>query len=229
MRGKGPVAHELEEQTGFIELVFPAKPSYVGLTRALLQAAAHHGGFDSDQAAEMAVAVSEAFANVITHARTEWITIRYSVSPLGITIEVQDDGEGFDTAVLERPYDPAADSGRGIHLIRSLMDSVECQSSSGGTIVRMTRLREVPHREGASWKVVGKPFRTIGHIRQTIDRYRRDLGLMLGEIDPAEGDLDDIAILEQYHAADDKDAEISDRKLRIKTLEATLEILREEL
>ncbi|MGH2425643.1 MAG: ATP-binding protein [bacterium] len=223
------MAPKLEEQAGFVELVLPAKASYVALARTLLQDTARHSGFNGDQAAEMAVALSEAFTNVITHARTPWVTIRYAVAPLGITIEVRDDGEGFDTAVLEHPYDPVAESGRGMHLIRSLMDAVECQSSSAGTVVRMTRLKEVPQREGASWRVVGKPFRTIGHIRQTIDRYRRDLGLMLGEIDPTEGDLDDIAILEQYHAADDKEAEISDRKLRIKTLEATLEILREEL
>jgi len=212
-----------------VELVLPAKASYVSLARAFLQATARHSGFNGDQAAEMAVALSEAFTNVITHARTQWITIRYAIPPLGITVEVEDDGKGFDTAVLEHPYDPAAESGRGMHLIRSLMDAVECQSSSAGTIVRMTRLKEVPQREGTSWRVVGKPFRTIGHIRQTIDRYRRDLDLMLGEVEPTDGDLDDLAILEQYAAAHDKEGVISDRKLRIKTLEATLEILREEL
>jgi len=223
------VAPKLEEHTGFVELVLPAKASYVGLARTFLQHTARHIGFNADQAAEMAVALSEAFTNVITHARTQWITIRYAVAPLGITIEVQDDGEGFDTAVFEHPYDPAAESGRGMHLIRGLMDEVECQSSSAGTIVRMTRLKEVPQREGASWRVVGKPFRTIGHIRQTIDRYRRDLALMLREIEPTDGDLDDLAILEQYETARNKESVISDRKLRIKTLEATLEILREEL
>lgn len=220
---------KLEEQAGFVELVLPAKASYVALARTLLQDTARHSGFNGDQAAEMAVALSEAFTNVITHARTPWITIRYAVAPLGFTIEVRDDGEGFDTAVLEHPYDPVAESGRGMHLIRSLMDEVECQSSSAGTVVRMTRLKEVPQREGVSWRVVGKPFRTIGHIRQTIDRYRRDLALMIGEIEPTDGDLDDLAILEQYEGAHDREGVISDRKLRIKTLEATLEILREEL
>jgi serine/threonine-protein kinase RsbW len=223
------VVQKLEEQAGFVELVLPAKASYVGLARALLQDTAHHSGFNGDQAAEMAVAMSEAFTNVITHAQTPWVTIRYAVAPLGITIEVQDDGEGFDTAVLEQPYDPAAESGRGMHLIRSLMDTVECQSGSSGTVVRMTRLKEVPQREATSWRVVGKPFRTIGHIRQTIDRYRRDLALMVREIEPIDGDLDDLAILEQYEGADDKESFITDRKLRIKTLEATLEILRDEL
>lgn len=226
---KAFVAPTLEEQTGFVELVLPAKASYVGLARTLLQDTARHSGFNSEQAAEMAVALSEAFTNVITHARTPLVTIRYVVAPLGITIEVHDDGEGFDTAVLEHPYNPAAESGRGMHLIRGLMDSVECQSSSAGTIVRMTRLKEVPQRESASWTVVGKPFRTIGHIRQTIERYRRDLALMVGEIEPTDGDLDDLAILEQYEAAHDKESFITDRKLRIKTLEATLDILREEL
>lgn len=74
-----------------------------------------------------------------------------------------------------------------------------------------------------------KPFQTIAHIRRTIDRYRRDVGLMLGEIEPADGDVDDLAIRERFQASENKKRLISDYKLRIKTLEATLDILREEV
>lgn len=220
---------QARDQTGFVELLLPAQPSYVALARAILQATALRTGFTGDQAAEMAVAVSEAFANVIVHANTTWVTIRYAVEPFAMTIEVEDDGEGFDTAILDQPYAPTSDTGRGMHLIRSLMDVVECQSSPMGTVVRMTRLKDAPVREGLPWKVAARPFRTIGHIRRTIDRYQRDLALMLGEIDPQDGDLDDLAILERFQATEDKDSLISDRKLRIKTLEATLEILREDV
>ena len=79
------------------------------------------------------------------------------------------------------------------------------------------------------WKVAARPFRTIGHIRRTIDRYRRDLALMLGNVEPMDEDLDDLAIMERFLASADKERLISDRKLRIKTLQATLEILREDV
>lgn len=214
--------------TGFVELLLPALPGYVGFARAVLRATAAHGGYNDAQAYEMAVAMCEAFTNVILHADTTWVTIRYAVEHQGMTIEVEDDGQGFDTAILDQAYEPGAEIGRGMHLIRSLMDAVECQSSPMGTLVRMTLFKGGPRRDRQPWKVAARPFRTMAHVRRAIDRYRRDLALMLGELDPIEGDLDDLAILERYAGAADKDTLISDRKLRIKTLEATLDILRED-
>lgn len=216
-------------ERGFLELLLPASPSNVALARTILRALALHGDFTEQQATEMAVAMSEAYTNVIQHARTTWVTLRFALERSGMTIEVEDDGEGFDTAILDRVYDPAEEVGRGMHLIRSLMDTVECQSSPMGTLVRMTRSSASPVQEGMPWKVAARPFRSIGHIRRTIDRYQRDLALMLGEAEPLAADLDDLAIMERYHAAADKEALVSDRKLRIKTLQATLEILREDV
>ncbi len=218
-----------QETTGFVELLLPAQASNVGLARGVLRSLAGHGGFTAPQVYEMTVAMSEAYTNVILHADTTWVTLRYALEPNAMTIEVEDDGVGFDTAILDRPYVPMNSVGRGMHLIRSLMDTVECQSSPMGTIVRMTRLKTALMREGLPWKVAARPFRSIGHIRRTIDRYQRDLALMLGETDPIDEDLDDLAIMERFLAADDKESLISDRKLRIKTLQATLEILREDV
>jgi len=217
------------ETTGFTELLLPAQPSNVSLARAVLRSLATHGGFSDLQASEIGVAMSEAYTNVIQHANTTWVTLRFALEPNALTIEVEDDGEGFDTAILDQPYFPEHEVGRGMHLIRSLMDTVECQSSPMGTMVRMTRMKAAPLREGLPWKVAARPFRSIGHIRRTIDRYQRDLSLMLGQTEPLDEDLDDLAIMERFLAADDKESLISDRKLRIKTLQATLEILREDI
>jgi hypothetical protein len=177
----------------------------------------------------MVVAVSEAYTNVILHAGTSWVTLRYAVDPYAMTIEVEDDGEGFDLAILDQPYTPVSSIGRGVHLIRNLMDSVECQSTPMGTLVRMVKEKETPPGGALPWKIIGRPFRTIGHVRRTIDRYKRDLALMQGDVEPIGHDLDDLAILERFEAAEDKETLINDRKLRIKTLQATLEILREDL
>jgi len=217
------------ETTGFVELLLPAQPGNVALARAVLRALATHGGFSDQQAVEMAVAMSEAYTNVIQHANTTWVTLRFALEPNAMTVEVEDDGEGFDTAILDQPYSPEREVGRGMHLIRSLMDTVECQSSPMGTLVRMTRMKAAPLREGLPWKVAARPFRSVSHIRRAIDRYQRDLALMLGEAEPMDEDLDDLAIMERFLAADDKESLISDRKLRIKTLQATLEILREDM
>jgi len=68
----------------------------------------------------------------------------------------------------------------------------------------------------------------MAHIRRAIVRYRRDLALMLGERVPAEGNVDDVAILERFRSHDDQTELINEWVLRIKTLEAMLELLREE-
>lgn len=215
--------------TGFVELWLPAQPPYVGLARRLLRTTALHNGFSELQANEMAVAVSEAYTNVILHANTPWVTLRYAVDPYAMTIEVEDDGEGFDLTILDQPYVPTSSVGRGVHLIRNLMDTVECQSTPMGTVVRMTKEKEPPPGGALPWKIIGRPFRTLGHIRRTIDRYQRDLALMRGELEPSDDDLDDLAILERFEAAKDRETLVNDRKLRIKTLQATLEILREDI
>lgn len=217
-----------DDAAGFVELLLPAQPRYVAVAREHLRVTAAHAGFTTAQAFEMSVAMSEAYTNVIVHANTTWVTLRYAVEPHALTIEVEDDGEGFDTAILDQPYSADAERGRGLHLIRSLMDTVECQSSPMGTLVRMTLRKAARAREGRPWKVAARPFRSVGHIRRKIDRYKRDLALMRGDIEPSDEQLDDRAILERFAETQDKKALIGDRKLRIKALQAMLEELLKE-
>lgn len=222
------VRHTGGEATGFVELLLPAEARYVALAREHLRLSAAHAGLTDAQIFEMSVAMSEAYTNVIVHANTSWVTLRYAIEPRAVTIEVEDDGEGFDTAILDQPYRANAAHGRGMHLIRSLMDTVECQSSPMGTLVRMTLRKAARAREGRPWKVAARPFRSIGHIRRKIDRYERDLALMRGDIEPSDEQLDDRAILERFAGTEDKGGLISDRKLRLKALQAMLEELLKE-
>ncbi|MGQ0548830.1 MAG: hypothetical protein ACT4PY_04070 [Armatimonadota bacterium] len=67
----------------------------------------------------------------------------------------------------------------------------------------------------------------IAHIEQALERYKRDLGLMTGRLTPSLTDIDDGAIMDRLAWSEDQHGLISDRRLRIKTLEAMLELLRE--
>lgn len=69
----------------------------------------------------------------------------------------------------------------------------------------------------------------IAHVERALARYRRDLGLMTGNLAPVTSDPDDLAILEHLAASNDPKRLIGDRKLRIKTLEATLALLKEDI
>ena len=67
----------------------------------------------------------------------------------------------------------------------------------------------------------------MARVERSIDRYRRDVGLLTGRIVPISVDLDDLALLDFAGFSVAPEEIINDRKLRIKTLEATLDMLRE--
>ncbi|MGH2372671.1 MAG: hypothetical protein ACRDIC_04220 [bacterium] len=67
----------------------------------------------------------------------------------------------------------------------------------------------------------------IAHLEESLERYRRDLKLMTGRAAPSPTNIDDLAILDRFALSDDQPGLISDRRLRIKTLEAMLDLLRE--
>ncbi len=75
----------------------------------------------------------------------------------------------------------------------------------------------------------GRTSDAIVRLDRVIARYERDLALLTGKLVPIHGDVDDLIILEYFTASDDPGGLINDRRLRIKTLEATIDLLRETL
>jgi serine/threonine-protein kinase RsbW len=101
-------------------------------------------GLPSDRLNDLAVAVSEALSNAAIHGNrldpAKKVLITVTVVPRDrAVIEVKDEGNGFDVARLSDPTDPAqilATSGRGVFLMRQLVDRVEY--GDGGACVRLT-------------------------------------------------------------------------------------------
>jgi len=100
----------------------------------------------------LAIAVTEAVGNAIIHGNgsdpEKRVRITFSVAAGFLTIEVSDEGRGFDPAVLSDPLLPEnlmKESGRGIFILKSLMDRVDFQFTPEGTVVRMAlRLKNRP-------------------------------------------------------------------------------------
>ena len=88
--------------------------------------------------------VEEAVKNAIVHGNRSnkklSVRVSYWINDDKLTIEVEDEGAGFDH---ERLPDPTADenllrtSGRGVYLIKRLMDEVEYNQN--GNKIRMTK------------------------------------------------------------------------------------------
>ena len=111
------------------------------------------GRFDPEDRARYGTAVMEWLVNVVKHsyrhAQGTFITIRASAGLESIELMVEDTGVGmqpwkFDAAPAEVRFDAAdlanlPESGMGLAIIKSVMDSVQYRSDGG--INRLTALR----------------------------------------------------------------------------------------
>ena len=106
-------------------------------------------GFDDSARADLGICVTEAVNNAIVHAHHRradlTIEIRFERYPDYLRVSVRDYGDGFEVANLADPTEPEnllKVTGRGVHLIRALMDSLEFHSLDVGTEVVMIKRRK---------------------------------------------------------------------------------------
>jgi serine/threonine-protein kinase RsbW len=91
------------------------------------------------------VALTEALSNAILRGNSDdpskHVHVRVSVDSNRLVVEVRDEGEGFDldACTVEVGLDTVErEDGRGLFLMRKLMDSVERVQSAPGNTVRLT-------------------------------------------------------------------------------------------
>ncbi len=138
--GQGPLSLELEipSDIGYIEDV-------VAEVVRRCEAAAFPG---RHVAFHIPVALTEALSNAILRGNAEdtskSVRVRVMVDAHALVVEVEDDGVGFDLEACT--LDPTTndnlgrEDGRGLFLMRRLMDLVE-QFRARGNVVRMTLRR----------------------------------------------------------------------------------------
>ena len=89
--------------------------------------------------------LTEALVNAIKHANAtdpdKDVQIRINVSDKELVIRVYDNGQGFDLDLVPNNGcpDPLNEKGRGIYIIRSLMDSVVYKKANGGNVLEMKK------------------------------------------------------------------------------------------
>jgi serine/threonine-protein kinase RsbW len=92
------------------------------------------------------VVLTEAMTNAIKHANAAdpdmEVKIHISITENEIEVKVFDSGQGFDLNSVPCPSfdaDCLNEAGRGIFIIRSLMDSVVYKKISGGNVLEMKK------------------------------------------------------------------------------------------
>ena len=124
-----------------IKMEISANPEYVSIIRLTTSGIANKVGFCIDDIEDLKVAISEACTNAIKHSLEERFTIIYTMIENGLTIEIIDNGKGYDIKEVSEPdLDNLKESGMGLFIIQSLMDEVKVESKEGiGTSIKMTK------------------------------------------------------------------------------------------
>ena len=121
-----------------------AHPRNAGLARDRIRQAAQGTGLAGSDIGDIEIAVGEAVTNAILYgspSATSRIVIQVALSPhdQAFHVEVRDQGRGFDPSHIRDEVDTDMLGGRGIRLMRALMDEVALEYSGAGMVVRLTK------------------------------------------------------------------------------------------
>jgi serine/threonine-protein kinase RsbW len=112
----------------------------VGKVEAAAERFASEAGLDEDQRFHVGMAVREATVNAVLHGndydQARMIDVTFENTGIDFIFTVTDEGHGFDPDHLPDPLAPEnilRGTGRGIFLIRSLMDEVHFRQLHPGT------------------------------------------------------------------------------------------------
>jgi serine/threonine-protein kinase RsbW len=134
-----------------IRLNLPSSFELLDLVQVLSDRLSALAGLDEDSTHWISVAVRESVINAIKHGnredRSKQVTVEFALEPRTkpeqFTVEVLDEGEGFDPVEVANPLDPEnvlKSSGRGIFFMRNFMDDVTMRRRpEGGMSVRMVK------------------------------------------------------------------------------------------
>lgn len=102
--------------------------------------------FSEEDQDSLAISVTEILGNAIVHGnkrdKSKKVTIDFEYKNDTITVSIQDEGEGFKESEIANPLEPEnllKESGRGIFIVRALMDQVDIIRRKAGTKVRLVK------------------------------------------------------------------------------------------
>ncbi|MFW5867257.1 MAG: ATP-binding protein [Armatimonadota bacterium] len=132
-----------------VQIVLPGRPEFLLLARLATSGVGLRAELTVDDIEDLKVAVAEACTNVINHAFDDSvkpaerkIQVQMTAGKGEMTVEVEDEGRGFDPKELERSERDGLDGkgGLGFGLMRELTDSFRVESAPGsGTRVIMVK------------------------------------------------------------------------------------------
>ncbi len=131
---------EASDAAEAVRLIIPAKAEYITLVRLALTGLAGLRSLPDETLGDLKLAVTEAASNSVRHAYGNGggtVEVVYELEHDRLTVEVNDNGQGFvhDRTATDR--DQLDEGGLGIAIIQALADEFEVGSRPGGTGSRL--------------------------------------------------------------------------------------------
>ncbi len=140
-----------------IQLSLPSRLELLGVVDKLADGITEHMEFEDVDRDAVAISVIEACTNAIQHGHhaeaEKTVSVIFEIEKDTLTITIHDAGGGFDPqrAGALPPPDLLATRGRGIYIMRSMMDEVNFDFTQG-TLVRLVKHRSKRDGGGAEEK-----------------------------------------------------------------------------
>lgn len=132
-----------------VNIQVPNQTRYLGLIgkigEDMARALKRYHGDREELAYHVNLVLTEAMANAIRHANEgdpeKEVHITISIHEDSLSIRVFDQGQGFDICELPSPdFRGLNEGGRGVYIIRSLMDRVSYRKMKGGHVLEMVKI-----------------------------------------------------------------------------------------
>ncbi len=122
-------------------LCLPRDSSTLPVVRHIAAFALDELGVETEAIHDVALALTEATANVVKHSGDgDLYEVHLVVEDNLCEIRVVDTGHGFDSSTLGTMAGPSEEQGRGMALMAALVDSVRFESQpEAGTIVHLVK------------------------------------------------------------------------------------------
>ena len=129
---------------GVVALRIPAKPEYIALARLALSGLAQVRPLEPETLADLKLALTEACSNSVRHAYREGrdgtVDVRYELNGSKLSVEVVDEGGGFDVdATADGELGALDEGGLGLAIIRALTDELAIDSHERGSRLRFAK------------------------------------------------------------------------------------------
>ncbi len=128
------------------KLVIPSNQKLLTEVDEMVEGIVKRLPFSEDARDDIAIAISEGVNNAIIHGnkfdQQKTVTVLFHANDNSLTITIIDQGDGFKEEDVPDPTNPEnmlALSGRGLFIIRHLMDKVDVSSDSTGTTITMMK------------------------------------------------------------------------------------------